>query len=298
VAIDAPDNAWAVGAWSPIQHNAPSYGLIEHWDGATWTLVPFPSSGGHITYVDLTAVAAISPTAAWAVGEGSADGHAVPVFMGWNGTRWRYLPSPDGDWPGGPFAGALAAISARDIWLVGEGGAPVQRWNGSKWTKVPAPSAYKDQSPNIGLDAVGGSSSSNAWAVGWYQSGPKGDKRSTLIEHWDGTRWQLQPSPNGPAADRGEHRVIAIAAISPSSALAVGRFGARPLTERWNGARWTTVPNKLLPGVKYVDLTSIAAANSRYAWAIGEGSHGSIIEKWNGTTWQQLPSPGDRNLRS
>jgi hypothetical protein len=48
---------------------------------------------------------------------------------------------------------------------------------------VPAPNTYNDQRPNIGLDAVGGSSSSNVWAVGWYQSGPRGEKRSTLIEH-------------------------------------------------------------------------------------------------------------------
>jgi hypothetical protein len=297
VVIDAPDDAWAVGDWSPIEHVPPSYPLIEHWDGAKWTLVPGPSSGGHVTDVELTAVAAISPNAAWAIGEGVAGGRSVPVFMGWNGTRWRYLPSPVGDAPGGPLAGGLAAISARDIWLVGEGGGlkyhtPVEHWNGSKWTVVPAPNAYKAQRPNIGLDAVGGSSSSNVWAVGWYQSGPNGDHRSTLIEHWDGAQWQLQPSPNGPPGDRGEHRVLAIAALSPSSALAVGRYGAHPLTERWNGVRWTTVPNKLLPGVKYVYLTSVAAVDPRYAWAIGVGIHGYFIERWNGASWHQLPSLG------
>src|SRR5260221_191874 len=120
VVIDAPDDAWAVGDWSPIEHVPPSYPLIEHWNGGKWTLVPVPSSGGHVTDVELTAVAAISPNAAWAIGEGVAGGRSVPVFMGWNGTRWRYLPSPVGDAPGGPLAGGLAAISARDIWLVGE----------------------------------------------------------------------------------------------------------------------------------------------------------------------------------
>jgi hypothetical protein len=65
VAIDAPDDAWAVGGWSPIEHNAPSYPLIEHWNGTTWSLVPAPRSPGYAT--ELTAVAAISPTAAWAI---------------------------------------------------------------------------------------------------------------------------------------------------------------------------------------------------------------------------------------
>src|SRR5215472_7586489 len=99
VAIDAPDDAWAVGKWSPIEHVPPSHGLIEHWNGAKWTLVPVPSPGGRITDLALAAVVAVSPTAAWAIGEGVAGGHFVTVFMGWDGTRWRYLPSPAGTSP-------------------------------------------------------------------------------------------------------------------------------------------------------------------------------------------------------
>jgi hypothetical protein len=299
VAIDAPDDAWAVGGWSPMGHVPPTYALIEHWNGAKWTVVPVPRSRGYTT--ELTAVAAISPTAAWAIGEGVAGGHWVPVFMGWDGTRWRYLASPSGTSPGG-----LAAISARDVWLVGELGrtksAPayhtlIQHWNGSKWTIASAPYAYKDQKPNIGLSAVSGSSSSNVWAVGSYQSGPHGDDRSPLIEHWDGTRWQLQPSPSLPGP-QGLNFLQAVAAVSPTSAFAVGSYDTHgasltlPLTERWNGVRWTTVPNKLQPGFTtgYLYLTAVAAVDPRYAWMIGDGYGGSFIEKWNGTSWQQLPS--------
>jgi hypothetical protein len=81
---------------------------------------------------------------------------------------------------------------------------------------------------------------------------------------------------------------MAIAALSRTSALAVGSYGAgtaQLLTERWDGVRWTTVPNKLRPGVTFAYLTAITAVNSRYAWAIGEGDRGSFIEKWNGTSW-------------
>jgi hypothetical protein len=173
----------------------------------------------------------------------------------------------------------------------------IEHWNGSKWTVVPAPYAYKDRTPNIGLSAVGGSSSSNVWAVGSYQSGPNGDDRSPLIEHWDGTRWRLQPSPN-PPDPRRLNFLDAIAAVSRTSAFAVGSYFSHdasftlPLTERWNGVQWTTVPNKLQPGLTgYLYLTSVAAVDPRYAWAIGQGLHGSFIEKWNGTSWQQLPSP-------
>jgi hypothetical protein len=293
VAIDAPDDAWAVGGWSPIEHNAPSYPLFEHWNGATWTIVPGPNSGGHITDLDPTDVAAISPTAAWAIGEGVSGGHFIPGFMGWDGTRWRYLPSPAGS------GGSLAVISARDIWVVGGRTAAespgkhrtlAEHWDGSKWTIVPTPNAFKDRIRDSGLAAVSGSSSSNVWAVGQYQSGPTSLDTSTLVEHWDGARWRLQPSPNGPPGARGERGFMAIAALSRTSALAVGSYGAGTahlLTERWDGVRWTTVPNKLRPGVTFAYLTAIAAVNPRYAWAIGEGDRGSFIEKWNGTSWHE-----------
>jgi len=291
VAIDSPDDAWAVGQWSPIEHAAPSYALIEHWNGAKWTIVPAPRSHGYIT--SLTAVAAISPTAAWAIGYGTVRDRRVTVFMRWNGIRWRYLPRP-----AGTLVAGLAVISAGDIWVAGTivaRSAPGQRtlaehWDGSGWTIVPTPNAFKDRLRNSHLSAVGGSSSSNVWAVGDYQSGTTGVETSTLIEHWDGSRWQLQPSPNGPPDAQGERGLSAIAVLSRTSALAVGSYGAgtvHPLTERWNGVRWTTVPNKLKPGVTFANLTAVAAVNPHYAWAIGDGDRGSFIEKWNGTSWQE-----------
>jgi len=223
VAIDSPNDAWAVGDWSPASTDPrkipPSHGLIEHWNGAKWTVVPGPSSGGHTT--NLTEVAAISPTAAWAIGGGTIDGHASTVFMRWNGTRWRYLPSP-----AGTLLSGLAAISAHDIWVVGTKLTPkskpaertlAEHWNGSKWTIVPTPNAFKGRTRKSSLHAVDGSSSSNVWAVGWYQSGPTGVDLSTLVEHWNGARWQVQPSPDGPAAT-GESQLFATAALSRTSA--------------------------------------------------------------------------------
>lgn len=284
VAFDAPDDAWAVGSWSPIERHAPRYALIEHWDGAKWSIVPAPRSRGRPAG-GLSAVAAISPTAVWAFG-GS-------VVMRWDGTRWRYLPSPPRRGLGTELTG-MAVISARDIWVVGTKGvtrfrALAEHWDGSKWTIVPTPYAINGWTKKTILFAVAGSSASNVWAVGWYQSGPDGSDYSTLVEHWDGTRWQVQPSPDGPRSGT-ESQLFAVAALSRTSALAVGSYGAGtvlPLTERWNGVRWTTVPNKLPPGVTYADLTAIAAVNPRYAWAWGT----PFLEKWNGTSWQQVPSP-------
>jgi hypothetical protein len=165
VAIDAPHDAWAVGHWSPIEHLAPTYLLIVHWNGVTWSIVPAPRSRG---FTGLTAVAAISPTAAWAIGYGTVGGRPGTVFLGWDGTRWRYLPSPVG-----MLLTGLAVISARDIWVVGTktfAKSPskhvtlAEHWDGAKWTIVPTPNGFKDRPRNSNLNAVAGTSGSNAWA--------------------------------------------------------------------------------------------------------------------------------------
>jgi len=306
VAIASPNDVWAVGSKSPASTDPrkvpPSHGLIEHWNGAKWTVVPVPKTGGHTT--GLTKVAAISRTAAWAIGDGTAGGHAGTVFMRWNGTKWRYLPSPVGTDLSG-----LAVISARDIWVVGTkrpGPSALkyrtiaEHWNGSKWTIVPSPNAFKGRIRNSALSAASGSSRSNIWAVGWYQSGPTGIDHSTLVEHWDGTKWRVQPSPDGSA---GESQLFAVAALSRTSAFAAGGSASGsllPLTKRWDGAHWTNVPSTLQPGVKLGFLSSVAAVNTDYAWAVGHAqdqNHRTItlIEKWDGTSWQQVPSPNPRH---
>ncbi len=246
VAIDSPGDAWAVGTWSPANHDPrtapPVHVLIEHWNGAKWTVVPGPRPGGHAT--ELTAVAAISPTEAWATGLGTAGGHEITVFMRWDGTRWRYLPSPAGT------VGGLAVISAHDIWVVGAKGpmksAPKYRtlaehWNGSKWTIVPAPYVVKGRKPNIGLSAVGGSSSSNVWAVGPFGSGP-----IPIIEGWDGVHWTAMPSRLQPGVT--DPTLSGVTAVQPGYAWAVGyahNQNYRPITliEKWNGATWQQVPS-------------------------------------------------------
>ena len=208
VAIDAPDDAWAVGGWSPIEHAAPVYGLIEHWNGTKWSTIPAPRSRVYTTIGGLSAVAAISPTAAWALGGGTtAGGRTVSVFMRWDGTRWRYLPSPAGtDLTG------MAVISAHDIWVVGTKGVETYRtlaehWNGSRWTIVPTPNAFKGRTRNSNLYAVSGSSNRNVWAVGWYQSGPVGVDHSTLVEHWKRHAMAGAAEPRRPALHRRESTI-------------------------------------------------------------------------------------------
>ena len=122
--------------------------------------------------------------------------------------------------------------------------------------------------------------------MGWYQSGPTGDDYSTLMEHWDGTRWQVQPSPDGPRSGP-ESQLFAVAALSRTSAWATGDSrGPLTLIEHWDGAHWTAMPSRLQSHLSSSALYHVVAVNPRYAWALGD-----LMEKWNGTTWQQVPIP-------
>jgi hypothetical protein len=105
--------------------------------------------------------------------------------------------------------------------------------------------------PNVGpddnyLNAVAATSAANAWAVGRYYDGTEWQ---TLIEHWNGVTWTVQPSPD-PAGPAGDNELTAVTATSPSNAWAVGYHAEGttdvPLIEHWDGAAWTG-PGELHP---------------------------------------------------
>src|SRR5262249_29083880 len=107
---------------------------------------------------------------------------------------------------------AIAAVSATDAWAFGygvdkrAGSTSVQalalRWDVSSWKSVAGivPSSFAS-SYLIGATAV---SASDVWAVGSYLSFSTGP--GCLIEHWNGTKWQIVATPR---AIGGQLRAIA-----------------------------------------------------------------------------------------
>ncbi|HEY1916526.1 MAG TPA: hypothetical protein VGH27_13210 [Streptosporangiaceae bacterium] len=115
VAATSSSNAWAVG--SNQGGSGIAQGIIEHWNGSAWQVVPFPVPSG-LEGVVLTAVTATSARNAWAVGY---DGDAT-LIEHWNGSAWRHVRSPD---PGGSSTsnglfGGVAANAAGDVAAVGD----------------------------------------------------------------------------------------------------------------------------------------------------------------------------------
>lgn len=86
------------------------------------------------------------------------------------------------------------------------------------WTPVNSPNV--GNTPNS-LNAVGGASDNDVWAVGVSSASGYTSSRA-LIEHWNGTRWSIVPSPTaGPTVNI----LTAVAAVSTND-----RVGRSPLT--------------------------------------------------------------------
>lgn len=253
---------------------------------------------------NLTAMAAVSASDAWAVGTYQARGWAQTLIEHWDGTAWTVTARPD---PGGPAANsflyAVAAASASSAWAVGsyrKGGAwhaLIEHWDGDTWKQVPSPGPAGPGSsthlPNTALYGVAVISAADVWAVGKYR---RGAATRALIVHWNGTTWTQMASPR---VGSSHYDVLyGIAALSSARIWAAGVSGrpsGRTLIERWNGRSWTTAASPRPGSFGDGYLYGVIALSARDVWAAGnyQGGGGSLtlVEHWNGTRWRQVPSP-------
>jgi hypothetical protein len=136
ISASSPSDIWVAGtAFAASTGQTVAEAL--HFNGTAWSVVPMaqPAAGTPA----ITAVTAISPTDAWAVGL-----NGTPLLENWNGKAWTIVPSP-------ALAGVfvtrftgVAARSASDVIAVGTaipsavntGGeqAVILRWNGTAWS--------------------------------------------------------------------------------------------------------------------------------------------------------------------
>jgi len=289
--ISAKD-VWAVGDL------VTSSTLIEHWNGSNWSIISSPSPGGE--YDNLSAVAAISPNDVWAVGYYNNYQGFQTLTEHWDGSSWSFVPSPNSSGSNGNYLLGVAAISAGDVWAVGEddnaGKALIEHWDGTSWSIVSSPTIGL-YSSLIGITAI---ATNDVWAVGTYEDNSGG--LSPLIEHWDGTSWSVIPSPNPPGSPTlGHIYLLGVTALSSKNIWVVGYVtdpGNDPLQtliEHWNGTKWSIIPSPNL-GTRYIELRSVAAMAPNNIWAVGfsedtSGDYYTLVEHWNGSSWNVTNSP-------
>ncbi len=212
---------------------------------------------------------------------------------------WSVIKSPNPN-PIFDLLNSVAAISSKDTWAVGYTDNKnsfiktlIEHWDGSQWNSVSSPNPGKGHDT---LNAVAAISPNDVWAVGDFSQGQAGVQ--TLIEHWNGSHWNVVPSPSpGYVGDS----LQGITAISASDIWAVGYevigfFENQTLIEHWNGKQWSVVPSPSpIPGGNNV-LQGVAAISANDVWAIGSYIDNNsliehtIAEHWNGATWKLVPS--------
>ena len=196
---------------------------VAQAQAAPWTVVSSPNPGGSNF---LFGAASVSANDVWAVGEATdATGRQLTLTEHWNGTAWSVVASPNVG-SGFNVLFAAAAVSANDVWAVGEffstSTASVQtlieQWNGSSWSVVSSPGAGM-------LRGVAIVSANDIWAVG---SVITSGVEQTVIEQWNGTSWSVVSSPNpsasidildGAAADKSSGQAWAVGAFANTSSI-------------------------------------------------------------------------------
>jgi hypothetical protein len=187
-------DAWAVGN---------SSGLVEHWNGTSWSLVILPDPS--FTPAAGKAIAAVSANNVWILGStvNSATGVATPETLHFNGTSWTAVPLQQ---PNATNFGlsSLSAISATDIWAVGQvrpssttanGSTLIEHYNGTAWSIVPTPTPGFDPT----LTGIAGRSATDAYAVGTELPSANGGPEQALILRWNGTSWSQDSDTIGGA---------------------------------------------------------------------------------------------------
>jgi hypothetical protein len=289
VTCTSTSNCWAVG----LYYNGSTYQtLIEQWNGTAWSIIPSPNRSSESNSLD--GVNCTSASQCWAVGYDN-------LILQWNGMAWSIVTSPTVNRVDDATLYGVTCASASDCWEVGNSyynsvnQTLIEQWNGTAWSFIPSPDAGDSQS-NF-LYSVTCSSTTNCWAVGYYES-PNGrfHYAQTLIEQWDGTSWSIVASPN--TSTSHNNYLNGISCISSSSCWAAGDYAGsaeQTLLEHWDGSAWyiITSPNTSTSQNNY--LNAITCVSSSECWAVGDYYNGTtyqtLIEVWNGSSWSIASSP-------
>lgn len=299
----APNNAWAVGAYyDPSTFAYPT--LIEHWNGASWSVVPSPSPGGSN---GLYAVARVpcNPSCngqfytntVWTVGTTFDTNLQLwrTLIEHYDGTSWSVVPSPNSGNVDNYLYGATA-VASNDVWADGaictsQCGTSsetdqtlIEHWNGSSWSIVPSPNPDPTSNRLIAMAAIPCSGSchqpyysNNLWAVGFTPSG-------ALDEQWNGSTWSGGTLPTA--------GLLGVDAFGPTDVWAAG-YGT---TAHWNGTAWTIVPPATVIGAIGLMFNAVVSIRPNDVWALGTyytstGTNLTLAEQWNGTSWSVSSMP-------
>ena len=172
--------------------------LAESWNGTEWKAQAAATPTGS-TYTELRGVSCISSKECIAGGEYTDSGNVtVTLAEIWNGTEWKVqtTPNPAGatysDLHGVSCASATACTAA-GFYVTSTNGEDtlVEVWNGTEWKIQTTPNVTGAEYNLLG--SVSCVSSTACTVTEGYR---KNGDWYTLAEHWNGTEWKIQTTPN------------------------------------------------------------------------------------------------------
>lgn len=195
----------------------------------------------------------------------------------------------------------------------------VERRDGDAWSVQTAVIPHGASSAL--LTGVSCPSSTNCVAVGYSTytftvAGGTTGEQVTLAEHWDGSAWSIQPTPNPAAVGANGQPQASLAGVSCTSSTdctAVGTYTGWPpqsdnvyvytLAEHWDGARWTIEPTPTPSGLMpdgLADGGSLLGVSCTSSIACSGVGHvelygATLAQRWDGTQWSGQPTNDPAN---
>lgn len=240
VSCTAPTSCMAVGGFVKAGLNSQAQPLAEHWNGSAWVIVATPNpqaeNGSQLVGVSCTAASACTAGGDFDY----ADINQSIFAQRWNGTAWatQKQPNPRGQFNNGDNAVSCAGASAcTSVGYLTNGGNVGQTlaegWNGTTWAIQRSPNPAGNS--GAAFDGVSCPSLLDCTAVGNWVTSSTAGTTDTLAEHWNGTQWSLQTTPN-PAGGR-INGLSGVACTPTGTCVAVGSF--------WNGTSTQTLVERL-----------------------------------------------------
>src|SRR3954452_7229556 len=262
-----------------------------------WTTVPSPSEVPGDNY--LYGADSSGASNVWAVGAvyPPTGGNFHGLALRYDGSAWSAVSRAG--LPGNETLQGVDAVSATDVWAVGDHRAGLARydtlaahWNGTAWTPEPTPDGNPNGMNNVyGVAAAGGT----VWAVGTYVDPNSSINRRKLILQRTGGSWHASAAPVVATYES----LAAVDTTGPADAWAVGSATSDiqsapmvPLTLRWNGANWVSMT---LPATGGTALAGVYARTPSDVWAVGSSSNASgaqpYVAHFDGASWRHVATP-------
>jgi hypothetical protein len=224
-----------------------------------------------------------------------SGGIQVTLAERWDGARWAVQPTPNPTGATYSLLNGVSCTAASACTAVGYFNNSVstlltlaERWDGTGWSIQPIPSV--PGATGSSLNGVSCATPSACTAVG--SSTGRGGIEVTLAEHWDGTSWSVQRTPNPRGAVQST--LYGVSCTSSTACTAVGEYltssaHGGTLAERWDGVRWTI---QATPNPPDGSLNGVSCMSAAACTAVGSTGK-TLAERWDGTSWaiQSTPNP-------